>query len=278
MGARNQDCISKAAHLITILHEGDYHCGSKLGLTPPDHVPPKMRPVLGKLWDWRERELKAVGPVDLHILNGDLTEGPGTKSAMGLLTANLDDQADWAIECAERVKMRPGGERRLTYGSDYHAVLSANVERQIAVHFKARIADTILLRVKGVRLNFRHFCGRSDIERGQFTQDAREITRALLQEVNDGFEAADIFGRSHVHYWSRVGIKDREAYTAPAWKLPLDDPGETYPRKLRGQYYDVGFVLIQIDNSGEVYIRPRKMRLIEHFPRKYETFGGENGS
>jgi hypothetical protein len=254
--------------LITILHEGDYHCGNRLGLTPPAYQA-ELEPILAPLWAWREAELKALGPVDIHILNGDLTDGPGMKSSMGLLTSNLDNQADWAIECAERVKIRKGGHRFLTYGSDYHVVMAANVERQVAKHFNAKIQDTLLLRVKGKRFNFRHFVGRSDIERGAFNQDAREITRELLKEALDGTEAADIYGRSHVHYFSRVDVKDRTAYTAPAYQLPLDIPESTYPRRLRTQYYDVGYVLIQIDNAGEVYIRPRRMRIAKLYPKEY---------
>lgn len=251
--------------MISILHEGDLHCGSRLGLTPPTHQA-ELAPILKPVWDWRERELKAIGPVDVHILDGDLTEGPGLKSSMGLFASNLNTQADWAIECVERVKAK---HRFFAYGSDYHVVLSANIERAVADHFGAEIRDTVLLRIKGKRFNFRHFTGRSDIERGQFTQDARELTRALIQEAVDGTEAADVFGRSHVHYWSRVDIKGRTVYTAPAWQLPIDIPESTYPRKLRGQYYDVGFVLIQIDNSGEVYIRDRRMPLAITYPKEY---------
>lgn len=255
--------------MITILHEGDYHCGNRLGLTPPDQIPPEAEAILRPLWDWREAELAAIGPVDIHTLVGDLTDGPGYKSSMGLLTSNLDRQADWATECAGRVRLKRGGSRYLAYGSDYHVVAAANVERQIARALGAPISDTILLRIKGTRFNWRHFVGRSDIERGAFNQDARELTRDLLREVLDGTEAADVHGRSHVHYWSRIDVKRRTVYTAPAYQLPLDIPDSTYPRKLRTQYYDVGYVLIQIDNAGEVYIRPRTMRLAAAYPKEY---------
>lgn len=258
--------------MITIFHEGDYHSGNRLGLTPPDHIPPDLEPLLRPLWDWREAELKAVGPVDVHILDGDLTDGPGYKSSMGLITSNLDDQADWAAESAQRVRLKRGGERHLAYGSDYHVVNSANVERQIAKALGSPISDTILLKVKGVRFDFRHFCGRSDIERGQPTQIAREITRALIKEMTQGTEAADYYGRSHVHYYSRVDLGDRTGYTCPAYQLPLDIPGSTYPRRLRTQYYHVGYTLIQIDNQGEVYIRPRIMRLAALYPKEYHVY------
>lgn len=254
--------------MITILDEGDYHAGDRLGLCLPKHAG-EYAPLIKPLWDFRERELKALGPVDLHVLGGDLTEGPATKGSMGVHTSNLDTQADWAIENVERVKLKKGGSRYFCYGSDYHVVFSANIERRIADYFDAPLRDYIRLRVKGKRFNFRHFVGRSDIERGQLTQDAREITRDVIQEVMDGTEAADVFSRHHVHYWSRASIKDRESYTCPCWKLPLDIPENTYPRRLRTQYYDVGYTIIQIDNAGEVYIRPRRMKLALKYPKEY---------
>ena len=253
--------------MVTILHEGDYHSGHRLGLTPPRLVAPEFEPILGKLWAWRAKELAAVGKVDIHILDGDLVDGPGFKGSMAHLTTNMDEQAEMAIEAVEMVKAK---HRFFTYGSDYHVVQHANTEARIARHFGSEIRDTVLLKAGGKRFNFRHFVGRSDIERGQFTQDARELTRALIREALDGEEAADIFGRSHVHYWSRVDVKDRTVYTSPAWQLPLDIPGSTYPRKLRTQYYDVGYTLIQIDQHGEVYIRPRRLKVSAEFPRRYE--------
>lgn len=255
--------------MISIIHEGDYHCGNMLGLCPPDEMPKATKDALAKLWAWREAELAQIGSVDVHVLNGDLTDGPGYKGSMALFTTNLDDQADLAIACAERVRLKRGGVRYLTYGSDYHVVASSNVERQIARHFDAPIMDTLPVKIKGVRFNWRHFVGRSDIERGQPTQVAREITRALIQEALEGYEAADVFGRSHVHYYARVDLGDRIAYSSPAFQLPLSIPGSTYPRKLRSQYYHVGFTLIQVDNQGEVYIRPRRMRLVDHYPMEH---------
>jgi len=256
--------------LITILDEGDYHTGHRLGLTPPDHMASKaLQATLGKLWAWREAELAAIGPVDIHLLGGDLTEGDGKKGAMPLLETDMGNQADWAEECARRVKLKKGGSRFAVFGSDFHVVAATSVERGIAKALGCPIEDTIRLRIRGKRFNWRHFCGRSDIERGQPTQDAREITRELIQEVLDGSEAADIYGRHHVHYYSRADIGNRTAYTCPAWELPLPDKSVTYPRKLRAQYYHVGYTLIQIDDHGEVYIRPRWMRLVDYFPRRY---------
>ena len=261
--------------MITIIHEGDYHCGHLLGLTPPD-VPSPMADAVRHMWAWREAELKAVGPVDLHILNGDLVDGPGFKGALGLLTADLDEQAAMAETCAARVKIKKGGERHCTYGSDFHVVAFGNTERRIAKALGASIQDTLLLKASGIRFNFRHFVGRSDTERGQLNQAGREITRALIQELTTGGEAADVYGRSHVHYWSRADLDDRIAYTCPCYELPLDIPGSTYPRRLRTQYYHVGYTLLQIDRAGELFIRKRIMPLNIEFPKEYKRYAPIN--
>lgn len=258
--------------IITIWDEGDFHCGHRLGLAPPDYFPSKrLEATLGKLWAWREAEIKAVGPVDIHNLGGDLVDGEGKKGASHLIETDVGIQSDMAKESASRVRLKKGGSRYLEYGSDFHVVVGGNsIEHTIARALGVDKADdTIRLRIRGKRFNFRHFCGRSDIERGQPTQDAREITRELIQETVYGAEAADVYGRHHVHYFSRAGLEDREAYTCPAWQLPLPDRSVSFPRRLRSQYYTVGYALIQIDDQGEVFIRRRAMRLENYFPRKY---------
>lgn len=252
--------------MITMLHEGDYHCGNALGLTPPDELDPRARAILEPMWAFREAEIKAIGKVDIHIVGGDIVDGPGKKDTIGLLTTDLYRQAEWAEACVERVKAR---HRYFNFGSSYHVVNGLNVEAMVAKAFDAPIQDYVRLRVKGKRFNFRHFVGRSDVERGQPAQAAREITRALIQEALEGYEAADIFGRDHVHYYTRADIGDRVAYTCPGWELNVETPGSVYPRGLRTQYYDVGYTLIQIDNQGEVYIRPRRMKLAKIYPKEY---------
>lgn len=251
--------------MIKILLEGDLHCGNHLGLTPPEHQG-EWADILAPLWAWREAELKAIGPVDIHVLNGDLIDGPGRKDNLGLFTTDTKEQRRWAVQCIGRVKAK---HRFFTYGTAYHVASTYEAERDIAEHFGTEAQDTVLLKAGGVRFNFRHHVGRSDVPAGFGAQDGKEITRALLQEVTDGYEAADIFARNHVHYWSRVDVKRRTAFTCPAWELNIDAPGSLYPRQLRTQWYDVGYVLIEIDSQGETYIRPRTMDLKIKYPREY---------
>ncbi len=255
--------------MTNILIEGDLHCGNHLGLTPPEHMG-EWAWALKPLWDWREQQLALLPKIDVHILNADLIDGPGKKDNLGLFTTDTRLQRRWAIECIDRVD---AAHRYFTYGSNYHVTTTYEAETDIAEHFHSEIHDTLLLKIAGVRFNVRHVVGRSDVPAGFGTQDIKEIIRALTQEATDGYKAADIFVRSHVHYWSRVEVKDKIAFTCPALELNLDVPGTVYPRSLRTQWYDVGFTFIQIDQHGEVYIRKRLMPLQIHYPKEYIDVG-----
>jgi len=238
--------------------EGDYHCGNQLGLTPPGEWAGPLKVYQKLMWDWRKKEIEAIGHIDIHMINGDLTDGPGRKDSIGLLTTDTETQAEWAEESARLVK---ASSRFFTYGSPYHVNTSYNVERSIAKAFGCVIDDTARFQVHGKKFKFRHVVGRSDTPYGQGTQIMKEIVRDALQAVFDDHDTADIQGRSHVHYWTRVDVKDKTAFSMPAWEFPIDSKGSVYPRTLRTMYYDVGYVLIEVMDGGEVIIRPRVMDL-----------------
>lgn len=255
---------------VLILAEGDYHCGNLLGLVPPSEQGGKLGKSQKILWDWRQKEIDSIGPVDIHMVNGDLTDGPGKKDSIGLATTDTEEQAEWAIEAVSLVNSK---QKYFTYGSPYHVNTSYNIEAGIAGHFKCPIADTARFQVNGKRFKFRHVAGRSDTPYGQGTQILKEIARDILQSSIDDHESAHIQGRSHVHYWSRADIRGRTAFTMPCLELPLDTKGSIYPRTLRTMYYDVGLVLIEVLDDGEVIIRPRIMDIKSMMPHIYEVVG-----
>lgn len=261
--------------MTRILVEGDYHCGNLLGLTPPDCWSPKLEAMQRVMWDFREAELKAIGPVDVHVMNGDLVDGPGRKDSMGHLTTDLDEQALMAIECAERVKAK---HRVVTYGSPYHVNLNNNIERAIAQHFGIEIHDTARFKVAGKKFNFRHVIGRSDVPGGPGAQTEKEITNDLLRSTFMGHEPADVYGRQHVHYFYMVNNGSQVAFSGPAWELDIDAPGNIYPRTLRTLRYRIGFTVIDVDTTGEVFVRPRMLKVNDHFPKEYQEWPDLNPS
>ena len=249
----------------------DLHCGHVLGLTPPDYWQGRCKGLQRGLWEWWAEEVKAIGPVDFAIFDGDLTDGPGRKETLGLWTTDSEEQADVAAESLSIVKAR---ERYICYGTPFHTVTSLSIENLIAHKLGAEIRDTLRLKVQGkgweVRFNARHVQGRSDIPTGQGAQTGKEIIREMLQSMIEDYKPADILARAHTHYWFRIEIAGRTAISIPCMMLPDPDRGRSiYARRLRTMYYDVGLVYIEIDRQGEVYIRPRRMPLKVQVPKEY---------
>jgi hypothetical protein len=256
--------------MIRLLVEGDYHSGEVLGLAHPDNWPPRKRKYAEIMWNWRRQRLREIGRVDIQIIGGDLNEGYGRKGTLGLLTTDIGEQAEWAEEAAREVR---AAYRYITYGTPYHVEAFTKCEDAVAKALTgAKPRETWRLGpFHGVRLMDRHVVGRSDIPYGQGTPLFREWVRDQLTAVLEEYRAADLHTRHHVHYYFEVRNARGQAVTCPCWRLPTPQTGEgsTYPYTLRPQYYDVGFLLIEIDRSGEIYVRPQIMPLKIAISRSY---------
>ena len=253
---------------IRILVSSDFHSGHALGLTPPDLHTRKTRPFALPLWDYWTEAARALGRVDIHVFNGDLQDGPGKKETIGLITTDVEEQADMAAEAARVFK---ASHRYITYGTNFHSVSTLSHENLVAKALGCDIFEILRLKVRGVRMNFRHVVGRSDIPYGQTTQIYKEMVREELISLVERYDAADVIGRSHVHYDFEVRHRDKRAFTTPCMQLPNPDKdGHIYARGLRTQYYDVGAgTLIIIDSHGEVTTRPLLMDLRLAIKREY---------
>lgn len=254
-----------------ILVESDYHCGNLAGLTPPgwfradcDWQEP--------FWNWRIEALRQIGPVDDHVLNGDLVDGEGKKGAAYHLTANVKDQQEMAEDCVEVVKAK---RRHFIRGTGFHTDSGLPFEDAIAAAFNTDAVDDLRLEINGRKLHFRHVVGRSDTPYGQYTQVAKELTNDLMQSAFEGYEPADILVRSHVHYHAAVSVGDgvsgwpRIACTTPCMELRGPKSGP-YVRRLRTWLYHVGMLLIEIAESGEAFVRPVVYPLERYMDRSYK--------
>ena len=256
---------------MRILVEGDYHCGHVLGLTPPDWWSKQNRRFASAMWNWREKMLAEVGPVDVHVLNGDLTDGEGRKGTIGLIVTDIAMQAEMAAMAAKRVNAK---ERFLTYGTPFHTVSTLSHEQLVADELDAPITDTLRLKAGGLRFNFRHVVGRSDVPYGQGTQLFKEAVRDALQSLIHKTADADVFVRSHVHYFWHEESATKHALICPAWELPMcdEDGNNVYPRTLRTMYYDVGALVLDVE-GGELTVRKQIMPLRYVAKREYIECG-----
>jgi len=255
--------------MIRILVEGDYQAGDILGLAHPDHWPKRKRKYAEIVWGWRRKRLREIGRVDIHLVGGDLVQGPGQKESLGLLTTDIEEQAEWAEENVREVR---ADYRYFVYGTPFHTAQLVRIENLVAKAFDSKPRDSWRIGpLHGVYLMDRHVVGRSNIPYGQGTPLWREWVRDQVQAVMEEYRAADLHVRHHVHYFFEVRNARGRAVTCPCWQLPAPAEawGSPYTWKLMTQYYDVGALLIEIDRSGEVYVRPQIMPLKIAVPRSY---------
>lgn len=264
---------------MRILAIGDFHAGHLLGLTPPKfqrHDTPYAR----TLWDYFTAAVRDRGPWDVVIANGDLVDGPGRRDTTKHLTTDMHAQTDMAVEALRQTEC---SDIRIVRGTGYHTDYSCNFEDFVADALGVPAYDDLPLEIHGRRFHFRHHVGRSDIPYGQYTQLGKEKINEALQAEFEGYDAADVIVRSHVHYCVRTGVADahrgimREAITLPA--LQLRGPEQSsYTRQLRTWLYHVGITEIVVSPDGLVWMQPHPLPIVHYAPRRYECLTPTTGS
>jgi hypothetical protein len=221
-----------------------------------------------KLYEWFCKEMEWCGEVDLHVQNGDGVEGFGRKDTVNHMTTNTREQAEIAAKLLSKVKAK---QRYIVRGTPYHTDTTENHEDIIADKLGCPIDEELRLDIHGCRFHFRHVSPRGNTPYTQPTQTYKEAVRELLNAIDDQYDAADVVVRSHIHtYWKierfgRTPDIPRVAFTTPCLKLP----GSVFGRKLMTFYYDVGYVYVEIEDSGEPIVRPRRFPLQLVTPKRY---------
>lgn len=252
---------------------GDTHCGNLTGLTPPGRWDSENRAWLEPFWNFFNSVVDQIGPVDFMVGNGDLIDGPGKKETTHHITTDLNKQVDMAVQIMEYPKAK---KKYIVRGTGFHVEFGGSLESFVADALGIDALDDLRLEVAGRKFHFRHVVGRSDIPYGQYTQVGKELVNDLLQGEMEGYQAADVLIRSHVHYCTGVWLADsmrgytRQAFTCPA--LQLRGPvGSGFVRGLRTWKYDVGVTLIEVDRkTKEVFIRPFIFPQKNYMTREYE--------
>jgi len=245
-----------------ILVIADTHIGSRLGLTPPEWIPPDTAMVLKPMWDWYEKTIKDIGPVDVAVLNGDGLDGEGKREDIEQLTTDTMKQVEIAETVFEKIKTNRW---YLTFGSPFHSVGSYNYEEPLADALNGSIKDTQLLHIEEWKFNFRHVVGNSTTPYGQGTQLFKEAVRDMMRATFEDREAADFTVRSHIHYFTRMESANKVAISTPCFQVPLN----VFGRKCRPFYYDIGLLLFEVSKE-KVDIQKFIMPLRIVVKREYE--------
>jgi len=216
-----------------VLAIGDFHCGHRVGLTPPYWQRKAVKPsykdedlvettkrakwtkLQGALWkEWTAIRKKA-GKIDVLLVNGDCIDGRSEKNGGKELIINTrDEQCDMAAYIIRQI----GADKIImTYGTNYHVGSLEDWENNIASAVKAaKIGAHEWFDVNGVVFDAKHKVGTSGIPHGRATA----LLKADLWNIvwaDQGMQPrADVVVRSHAHYSISIRQPDGQCVILPA--------------------------------------------------------------
>lgn len=236
-----------------VLALGDLHSGHIIGLTPPSYqygTTSRKEPFLsfGKLqketWDLYAKTIKEIGEVDLLIVNGDCIDGRGDISgSTELITSDRLEQVNIAYEALSIIKAK---NTHISYGTAYHTGKYEDYENLLAEKLNASISAHEWIDVNGCIFDVKHHIGSSGVPHGRHSAIAKERLWNTLWSFKDDQPNANIFIRSHVHYYNYCGGPDWVGITLPA----LQGLGSKYGARRCSGIVDFGMVLFEIDENG----------------------------
>lgn len=248
----------------------DTHCGSLVGLTPPDWQRPyvendktklnKFVKLQNEAWKWFKKNIE---PVDVAIWNGDLIDGDGFRSGgTELLIRDMNRQAEMAAEVIETVGAK---HNVLISGTPYHVGRSEDFESSIANITKIdKVGAHEWVDVGGIVFDCKHKIGSSVIPHGRYTAPHRDKLWSILWQDAGLTPKADIIIRSHVHYCTASFDGSRWVFTTPA----LQCMGTRFGSRQCSGLVHFGFILFTIDKKGEFDF---DIRLADLYTQKTKT-------
>jgi hypothetical protein len=145
-------------------------------------------------WEWSKAQIRAMGPVDILIGNGDLIDGPNTKDhGVELITPDCIEQAQMAIECLELFRPK---KTVIVRGTPYHTEMFESI---IANHFGTDLKMDLTCKINNFVFDVRHHTGGSSTSHTHGGAARKEMMFKILESVIDGGVRPDVLIRSHVH-------------------------------------------------------------------------------
>ena len=206
---------------------GDTHCGHVAGLTPPewqfrqesDNLYHKnFAEMQSSLWSWYVKTIASLKPIDILIANGDMIDGKGEASGgTEQLVMDRKEQVQMAKKCIELADAK---KIVMTYGTPYHTGKEEDWEAILASEVNAKkIGSHEWFDVNGLIFDCKHFVSGSIIPHGRHTAIARDKLWNELYAIRGGQPMADVFIRSHVHYFNFAGEAQKLMIILPALQV-----------------------------------------------------------
>jgi hypothetical protein len=245
-----------------IVVASDFHCGNRVGLTPPawqdspETGPEGMRKYAmfqREVWNFWASELAALQPVDCLFFLGDAIDGKGERSG-GTEEIQMDriKQAQMADRCIREVQ---APEIFMVYGTPYHTGTDEDWEDLVASFAGATISGQETIEIEGVTFGLAHFVGNSVNPYSRGTAPMRDVILDMVWAESGRRPKTDYFFRGHIHHSIY-----HEEYGKVVEVLPaLQGYGSKFGiRKCRGTV-DIGFTHLDVAD-GKVTRCPHMLK------------------
>ena len=217
-----------------VLAIADMHCGSVVGLTHPHwHIKPvkgertkrdKWAKLQRETWDWFERLLKSVAPIDVLLYGGDGMDGKGERAgSTEQITCDMEEQTEMAIRVIQTVLLHGRGKNHIpivgVYGTPCHVSGDGEDWENILAQRTGfqKIGAHEWPSVSGYIFDLKHKVGGSTIPHGRHTALAKDMLwNAVWHDAEEMQPKARCILRAHVHYHSFCGTPERMGMTLPA--------------------------------------------------------------
>jgi len=225
--------MPKPTKLIVVV--SDLHCGSTVGLMPPEFVTEEgnalmQNPLQKWLWDcWLRAQDFAHAVVNgdpyVLVLNGDAVEGihHGTKQIISPKTkdhmACAEETIESLAEIASQVVLVKGtechtGSDELTLGKILGGAKDPDTNKRKPQH----AFDRLTLDIHGTRCAFSHHIGASLGSYLEATQMSVAINEEHMAAVTNGEPAPTVIVRSHRHRFCYFGNDHSLCVVTPPWQ------------------------------------------------------------
>lgn len=250
-----------------IVVASDFHCGNRVGLTPPAwQDSPEDGPVTKRkyamfqreVWRFWASELAAIQPVDCFFFLGDAVDGKGIRSGgTEEIEACRVQQSEMAARCIAEAH---APEVYMVYGTPYHTGVDEDWEDVVASSVRAdgataHISGREFIEIEGVVFDLAHFVGGSSTPNGRGTAILRDMVWNMIWAHDSRQPDADYIIRGHVHH-----SLYHEEYGKVAEILPaLQGYGSKFGVRICRATVEIGFTHLDV-SDGKVVRCPHTLK------------------
>lgn len=203
----------------------DLHCGSTVGLLPPDFVTGEEQTVkqnAAQKWLWscwldslKWAETLAGKDPYAVVVNGDLIEGNHHRTTQ-IISPDVSDHIKASIECLAPITKK-SARTFIVKGTECHTG-SAEAGIVKALGLPDPAVDRLNLDVNGVRCVFRHHIGTSTRRALAATQLSIQLSEEQVEAANNGDVLPRVLGCAHRHKFGYYEDNHGLCFVTPPWQ------------------------------------------------------------